>query len=84
MTSSGVMNMPMSPVHTLPFNSTTTASASVASAIATTLARTAIEWSSRQIPTSKNDSGLNPRISNPATATAANTASTDVRPSSAQ
>ena len=33
---------------------------------------------------SKNDSGLKPRISNPATAIAANTASTDVRPSSAQ
>ena len=36
------------------------------------------------MPMSKNDSGLKPRISRPATATAANTASTDVRPSSAQ
>ena len=33
---------------------------------------------------SKNDSGLKPRISRPATAIAANTASTEVRPSSDQ
>ncbi len=70
------MNMPTSPVHTLPFNSTTTASASANSAITTTLVLATTEWSSRQIPMSKNDSGLKPRIKSPATATAANTAST--------
>jgi hypothetical protein len=49
-----------------------------------TAARAATLVSLRQIPMSKNDSGLKPRISSPATATAANTASTDVRPSSDQ
>ena len=78
------MNIPTSPVHTLPLSSTTTASSSVSTAPAITSARAAKDWSSRQMPMSKNDSGLNPRISRPATATAANTASTDVRPSSAQ
>ena len=53
-------------------------------ASAITAARAASVWSSRQIPMSKNDSGLKPRTSSPATAIAANTASTDVRPSSAQ
>ena len=83
--SSGVMNMPTSPVHTLPLSSTTTASASVISATRDDdRARRQSVWSSRQMPMSKNDSGLKPRISSPATATAANTASTEVRPSSAQ
>ena len=84
MNSSGVMNMPTSPVHTLPLNSTITAKTSVTTATAITSARACNDWSSRQMLTSKKDNGLNPRMSSPATATAANTASTDVRPSSAQ
>ncbi len=56
----------------------------MSTARATTEARAGDGVSSRQISMSKNDSGLKPRISSPATATAANTASTDVRPSSAQ
>ena len=84
MNSNGVMNMPTSPVHNLPFNSTTTASARVNTAISTTVTRARTDVSSRQMPISKNDSGLNPITSRPATATAANTASTEVRPSSDQ
>ena len=78
------MNIPTRPVHTLPLSSTTTASSRVSSAIPTTVARASSVWSSRQMSMSKNDSGLKPRISRPATATAANTASTEVRPSSDQ
>src|ERR1700754_2851451 len=78
------MNIPTNPVHTLPLSSTTTATSSVSTAPAMTSARAPTDWSSRQMLTSKNDNGLNPRINRPATATAANTASTDVRPSSAQ
>ena len=78
------MNMPTSPVHNLPFKSTTTASISVNSAKATTETRARTEVLSRQIPMSKNDSGLNPRTSRPATAVATKTASTEVRPSSDQ
>ena len=83
-TSSGVMNMPTNPVHTFPLSSTITASANVSTAVPITSTRAATESSSRQMVTSKNDSGLKPRISRPATATATNTASTDARPSSDQ
>src|ERR1700742_4580353 len=84
MNNRGVMNIPSNPVHTLPLSSTTTATSSVSTAPAMTSARAPTDWSSRQMLTSKNDNGLNPTMSRPATATAANTASNDVRPSSAQ
>ena len=84
MNSNGVMNMPTSPVHSLPFSSTTTASARMHAANSTTVTRARTEVSSRQMPMSKNDRGLKPITSRPATATATNTASTEVRPSSDQ
>ena len=76
--------MPTRPVHNLPLSRTTTASARVNNAITTTVTRASTEVLSRQIPISKNDSGLKPMTSRPATATATKTASTDVRPSSVQ
>ena len=78
------MNMPTSPVQTLPLSKTITASERVSTASRMTVARASSVWSSRQTVMSKKDNGLNPSTSSPAIAMAANTASTEVRPSSDQ
>jgi hypothetical protein len=83
MTSNGAMNMPIRPVHTLPLSTTTTASGNVNTIATMTTVRNTIEWASCQRGT-KNISGCNPSTSSPPTATAAKTASTEVRPSSSQ
>ncbi len=77
------MNMPSKPVHTLPLSTTTTASGNVSTIAPTTAARSASESVPCQTGR-KNISGCRPMISSPATATAAKTASTEVRPSSSQ
>ncbi len=83
MTSNTTMNMPSNPVHTLPLISTTVASGSVSTNPPTTTARGSTESLPDQI-VGKNIRGCKPRVSRPATATAAKTASTEVRPSSSQ
>ncbi len=82
-TSKMTRNMPSRPVQTLPLSTTTTASGSVNAMAPPTTARSAHELASCQIGR-KNISGCRPIISSPATATAAKTASTEVRPSSDQ
>src|ERR1700709_1547888 len=83
MISSTTMNMPSNPVQTLPLSSTTTANGSV-----NTSATASVLCSITQPPSCRigreNINGCRPSISSPATAVAAKTASTELRPSSSQ
>ena len=83
MISSTTMNMPSNPVQTLPLSSTTTANGSV-----NTSATASVLCSITQSPSCrigrKNINGCRPSINSPATAAAAKTASTELRPSSSQ
>lgn len=83
MTSRTTMNMPSKPVHTLPLSTTTTAIGSVITSAPTTAACQADDT----VPGAngkRNINGCRPMINSPATATAAKTASTELRPSSSQ
>src|SRR5271163_4805248 len=72
------------PVHTLPLSTTSTASGNVSTIAKTTPARSGTEWVVSCHRLMKNKNGCRPRTSSPPTATAAKTASTEVRPSSSQ
>lgn len=76
-------NMPSNPVQTLPLSSTTTANGNVKTNPAIRVVCSTTQLAPCRTGR-KKISGCRPMINSPATATAAKTASTDVRPSSSQ
>lgn len=82
-TNSTTTNMPSNPVQTLPLSSTTTANGNVKTNPAIRVVCSTTQLAPCRTGR-KKISGCRPMINSPATATAAKTASTDVRPSSSQ